>query len=138
MQIITKLPNLGTAAKDALIKEIKMGFELVKANEKKEEIVESRALIAKTLKDMESERDVHIHKLRASLEVFRKEMKQLAGLMGTLTYRSWEEMADHMLMGQTKEANRRTQLQKLRNAFMRDGNMAALKEGVVACMQRFA
>ena len=39
MQIITKLPNLGTAAKDALIKEIKMGFELVKANEKKEEIV---------------------------------------------------------------------------------------------------
>lgn len=39
MQIITKLPNLGTAAKDALIKEIKMGFELVKANEQKEELM---------------------------------------------------------------------------------------------------
>lgn len=39
MQIITKLPDVGTAARDALIREIKTGFELVKANEKKEEIV---------------------------------------------------------------------------------------------------
>ena len=132
-----KLANMRTHL-ETLKGELQAASDVSVRNKKKEEIVESRALIAKTLKDMESERDVHIHKLRASLEVFRKEMKQLAGLMGTLTYRSWEEMADHMLMGQTKEANRRTQLQKLRNAFMRDGNMAALKEGVVACMQRFA
>lgn len=39
MQIITKLPDVGTAARDALIREIKTGFELVKANEKKEEII---------------------------------------------------------------------------------------------------
>jgi hypothetical protein len=93
---------------------------------------------SKKLKDMESERDVHIHKLRASLEVFRKEMKRLAGMKGTLTHRSWQDMADQMLAGKVKEANRRSQLQKLRNLFMRDGNMESLQQGVVTCMQRFA
>ena len=38
MHIITSLPGEG-AVKDALIREIKTGFELIKANEKKEEIV---------------------------------------------------------------------------------------------------
>jgi hypothetical protein len=38
MQIITALPGEG-AVKDALIREIRTGFELIKANEKKEEIL---------------------------------------------------------------------------------------------------
>ena len=38
MHIITSLPDEG-AVKDALIREIRTGFELIKANEKKEEIV---------------------------------------------------------------------------------------------------
>ena len=38
MHILTSVPGEG-AIKDALIREIKKGFELIKANEKKEEIV---------------------------------------------------------------------------------------------------
>ena len=38
MHIITKLPGEG-AVKDALIREIRTGFELIKVNEKKEEIL---------------------------------------------------------------------------------------------------
>lgn len=123
---------------ETLKAELQAASDLSVRNKKKEEIVESRALIAKKLKEMESERDVHIHKLRASLEVFRKEMKRLAGMKGTLTHRSWQDMADQMLAGKVKEANRRSQLQKLRNLFMRDGNMESLQQGVVTCMQRFA
>lgn len=42
MQVITKLPDLSGAVKDALIREIKTGFQLIKANEKKEEIIAAR------------------------------------------------------------------------------------------------
>jgi hypothetical protein len=42
MQVITKLPDLSGAVKDALIREIRTGFQLVKANEKKEEIIAAR------------------------------------------------------------------------------------------------
>lgn len=38
MQIITTLPTSERAIKDALIKEITTGFELIKANERREEI----------------------------------------------------------------------------------------------------
>jgi hypothetical protein len=98
--------------------------------EKRAEVNTLRDRIAAERKDIEDQRTKEIHRVKGELEKNRVQIVRLTQTVGPMTAHSWVSEATYWSRMQTRERRRRQALQQLRNTFMVNGDLEALKEGV--------
>jgi len=98
--------------------------------EKRAEVNTLRDRIATERKDIEDQRTKEIHRVKGELEKNRLQIIRLTQTVGPMTAHSWVSEATYWSRMQTRERRRRQALQQLRNSFMVNGDLEALKEGV--------
>jgi hypothetical protein len=98
--------------------------------EKRVEVNTLRDRIATERKDIEDQRTKEIHRVKGELEKNRVQIVRLTQTVGPMTAHSWVSEATYWSRVQMRERRRRQALQQLRNSFMVNGDLEALKEGV--------
>jgi hypothetical protein len=98
--------------------------------EKRAEVNTLRDRIATERKDIEDQRTKEIHRVKGELEKNRVQIVRLTQTVGPMTAHSWVSEATYWSRMQMRERRRRQALQQLRNTFMVNGDLEALKEGV--------